>query len=184
MNTPTSRPSSRATTRPPTRHCAGASQPTARGRCGQVVWDPTLGARPSYAGWHANAKRSNDKIDVHDNGFLTPRSTASSDCPRRPARPGKAPDALHYCSRRTIHWFDCGRWARPRLAFGRKNGTVFGLRRGTGRTRGAAPRGCRSNKQTVQGFAADFACEFTDGARVTAVKETSVVLAEARTSLD
>ena len=33
-----------------------AHQPTARGRCGQVVWDPTLGARPSYAGWHANAK--------------------------------------------------------------------------------------------------------------------------------
>ena len=24
-----------------------AHQPTARGRCGQVVWDPSLGARPS-----------------------------------------------------------------------------------------------------------------------------------------
>ena len=162
-----------------------AHQPTARGRCGQVVWDPTLGARPSYAGWHANAKRSDDKIDVHDNGFLTPRSTAARSARVVPPDLAKLKKALHYCSRRTIHWFDCGRWARPTAGFrcGRTGPCLVYERGTTARTRRGAPRGCRSNKQTVKASRRTSLVSLRT-VRASRPSRRRVLYSEARTSLD
>ena len=106
------------------------------------------------------------------------RGPRRSECPRR-ARP------TWQSSRRTPFAVSGGPFIGStaddgrgqRLAFGPKNGTVFGLRaRDNGVNAARRAKGLSVQQTDSQGFAADFACEFTDGARVTAVKETSVVL--------